>query len=668
MVAQSPPQTEEGKKLLGDIAKAEQQVIINQAPEFYNLVPDLDEGLVREISQQVKKGFEDDDQSRQPWLDMHEFWLRLYTQTDYALNTDDERDWGATESVPILTEAADQFQSRTYKAFFPSEKFVSAIPQAYTQDPVKHQLLSDRADRVARHMSWQLGVQNKNFKRDKRTLFLGTAIHGSFFTKTYFDAYKKKRPCVDNVRPTDLVINYTYGAKSIEDVRRKSHVIDMTVGETQTLAIRGWLASAASANYEGTDNSYTQAVNEAQGIIPGNHLIKGDAPCTLIEQQFYLDIDGTGYPVPYLGTIDHPTGKLLRLVIDYEADKNGNPTKDYEQIQYYTHYKYMENPDGFYGLGLGAKIGDLNAAININMRQMLDAATLATAGNASGFISNRLCYDGEEEMSMTLGKFKKVPDSVGDIKNGISMMQFSGPNQAQMELMQFLDGRAQRIAATTDVTTGDISKNMQPTTVLAQIEQAMEQFSSVQEALKDDFSDELQKIYRLNSKHLPFTEYFAINGVPDAITRDDYAEDMIIHPVFDPKFATRAQKVAKAQAELDATMKNPLNQTRPWIYDIAFRRYLEALDTDNINELIPPTPVEVLANAYTQFQAQQAAGQQQAQTQPGTTQGVAGAGGNPMATGTVAPVFSSPTGASAPQGQSGMPNGQLQNGVTGGLG
>jgi hypothetical protein len=38
------------------------------------------------------------------------------------------------------------------------------------------------------------------------------------------------------------------------------------------------------------------------------------------------------------------------------------PTKDYEQVQYFTHYKFKENPDGFYGLGLGHSIGDLNSA------------------------------------------------------------------------------------------------------------------------------------------------------------------------------------------------------------------------------------------------------------------------------------------------------------------
>lgn len=588
--AQNPPQTEEGKQLLGDITGAEQQVNINKASEFYNLVQDLDPSQSTEIGKEIKRGYTDDEATRAEWLDMHEFWLRLYMQTDYALNSDDERDWGATESVPILTEACDQFQSRTYKAFFPNETFVSAISLRHTQNPEEQQQLKARAERVGRHMSWQLGIQNPNYKKDKRALFLGTAVHGSFFTKTYFDAYKKKRIIVDNIRPTDLVISYNIGPIRIEDVRRKSHVIHTTVGDTKILMNKGYLFEEARGDFGGSKSQYDVAVDESQGLEPGNNTIRRDIDATLIEQQFYLDLDDSGEFRPYLGTIDLATGKLLRLTIDYEADQMGNPTKDYEQIKLYTHYKYMENPDGFYGLGLGAKIGDLNAAVSIGMRQMLDAATLANDGNSSGYISNRLCMDGEEEVTMTIGKLKKVPDVSGDLSQGIMMMKFPGPSDAQFKIIEFLDGRAQRMAGTTEATTGDIQKNMQPTTVLAQIEQGLEQFSSVQMGLADDFGDELNIIYKLNQKHMPFVEYFSVNEVTEGITRQDYQDDMAIQPIFDPKFSTQSQKMARAQATAQVVMQNPFLAQNPNTMMELTRRELEALDVDNPDALVPPPP------------------------------------------------------------------------------
>jgi hypothetical protein len=118
----------------------------------------------------------------------------------------------------------------------------------------------------------------------------------------------------------------------------------------------------------------------------------------------------------------------------------------------------------------------------------------------------------------------------------------------------------------------------------------METFSSVQMRLANSFSEELQKIYRINQRYLPLVQYYVVNNTPQAITRADYAEDMLVQPIFDPKFATQSQKVSRAQAELQATLQNPNNQGRPQVIDEAFRRYLEALDVDNIEALIPPPP------------------------------------------------------------------------------
>lgn len=588
-LAQNPPNTQKGTSFVKDVANAEQNARVQRSSEYYNLVESLDPAVVKSIGKEIFDGYKTDDESRKNWLEMHEFWFRLYMQTDSAVLVDADRDWGATESVPVLMESCDQFQSRCYKAFFPNQTFVSAAPIAHTNDPEKHKMLADRAERVGRHMSWQLGIKNKNYRKDKRALMLGVALHGSFFTKTYFNT-ENNSVCVDNIRPTDLVVNYNVGAIRMEDLRRKSHVIYTSVGAVQDLYNKKWLSDTVKPNMSGSQTQYNSAVDEADGLVAAYARSKRDQPVILIEQQFYYDIENNGNYLPYIGTIDGNNGKLLRLTIDYDADPQGNPTNNYKQIQYYTHYKYSENPDGFYGLGLGHKIGDLNSAINIGMRQTLDAATLANDGNNSGYISERLVMDGAEEVTMTLGKLKKVPDSSGDIQNGIMMMKFGGPSDILLKMIEMLDQRAQRIASTTEVTTGSVDSNMQPTTVLAQIEQAMEMFSSVQMGLADSLGDELSLVYKINQKHLPFVEYFSLNDEPNQITRLDYSDDMMILPVFDPKFATQMQKVQRAQSIAQIVMANPLTQQRPEVMDELTRMNLEAIDADGIDLLVPPPP------------------------------------------------------------------------------
>lgn len=586
-LAQNPPQTDQERAVIDGLAQSELQGRIQNASETYNLAKNLDPDKAREIGQEVWLGFSDDDASRSDWLEQHTHWLSLYMQSDYADNADPERAWGATESIPILTEACDQFQSRTYKIFFPNDTFVSAEPMRRTAD--NRHILEERADRIGKHMSYQLGYQDRTYRMDKDALFLGVAVHGSFFTKTYF-SQKVKRFKVDNVRPTDLIVNYNVGPCRIEDLRRKSQLIYTTVGESEALVQDGYFIEPCTPGTHSIDkNTYNIRVNEIEGRSGEKSSIKRDAPAVCIESHLYLDLDDKGIFLPYIATICAVSHKLLRLSTGYEADAVGKPKQDYEQTQYFTHYKYKENPDGFYGLGLGHTIGDLNSACNIMLRQSMDAATLANDGNMSGFISERLGIEGDD-IRMVLGKYRKVPDSVGEIGNAIYTHKFAGPNAALLQLMENMDQRAQRLGATTEATTGTLDKVVQPTTVINQIEQALEQFSSVQMRLSNSLSDELTKIYKINQKYLPLIDYFVVEGAPETITRADYADDMLIQPVFDPKYATQAQKVQRAQAELQATMQNPVNQGRPQVYDEAFRRYFEALQVEDIEALIPPQP------------------------------------------------------------------------------
>lgn len=586
--AANPPQTPSEEQELKSLAEAEQQQQVEHAAENFNLAEKLEEGLLREIGQEVNNGFKDDEGSRTDWLDQHTFWLSLYMQQDYAENSNNERSWGATESLPILTEACDQFQTRTYKTFFPQDTFISAVPIRHVAQDRK--IIEDRAKRIGDHMSYQLGFRDRGYKEDKDALFLGVAVHGSFFTKTYFNESKKSVK-IDNIRPTDLVVNYNVGPAKIEDLRRKTHIIYTTVGETQDLVNKGYLLEAASpAQGEQGKSPYNVKVDETQGLSqPNAASIKRDAPAVLFEQHFYLDLEGNNQYRPYIATICAASHKMLRLVVGYEADPMGNPLKDYEQVQYFTHYKYKNNPDGFYGLGLGHTIADLNSAANIMLRQTIDAGTLANDGNMSGFISERLGIEGDE-IRMVLGKFTKIEDTVGDMTNGIMQMKFPGPNAALINLMELIDQRAQRLGSTTEATTGTPQSVIQPTTYLAQVEQALESFSSVQIRLANSLTDELQKVYRINQKYLPLVDYFIVNKEPQAITRADYADDMLVQPIFDPKFATQTQKMARAKAELDGTLQNPVNQGRPQVLDAAFKRYFEAMDVADIEELIPPPP------------------------------------------------------------------------------
>lgn len=549
-------------------------------PELVNLATDLDDDELGNIAAQCTEEFKYDWESGQQWREMHADWLRLYFQKDKAKNPPWE---GASEeSIPMLSEACVQFRARGSKALFPSDKVITAAPIGKVDEQSK-----ERAERVSTHMSWQLIHKHKGYKRDKKRLLTGLPLHGSFFVKTYYDPLLK-RNVNRNVRPTDFVVPYGTGSRDLEDIDRKSEIIPITVNQSKYLVNTGYFIKEPLPYEKGEENQADEAHNEAQGTQP-SPLDK--SVCRLIEQHRLLDLDDDGLPEPYIVTLDAQSEEVLRIAVRYDTDEIGEPTEFKEPIEYYTHYMFMENPDGFYGLGYGHLIGQINIAVNKLLRQTIDAGTLANILQLSGFIDKSIDIKGGETR-LQLGKFLKTTSSREDLARGIWQPSIQGVQPVLPELMQMLMGRGDRLASTTEAITGQTERVMQPTTVLALLEQSMEVFSSSYESVLDSWGEELEKNYRLNRKFMDPKEYFAVQDASGefqaySASREDYADDHQITPLADPKLFVEKQKLTKAEMIYNFAMTNPLVAQSPIHLREAARRYLEAIGERDINALLP---------------------------------------------------------------------------------
>lgn len=581
-------------------------------PEFVNLAEDMNPEDLKKLAERAIMEYEADLESRAQWEDIHELFAKLYYQTDYALSSQnsEDRSWGSTESIPLLTEAVNQFAARSSKGFFASREFVSGIPVSLGKLPngkapvelgEARELLKkvrDQAGRVSKHMNYQLTVENPSYKTQKKAVFIGCGVHGSHFTKAYWDV-ETNRPRVDNIRAVDMVVPYNVGPIAIEDVPRKTHRIFTNVLATEMLRRKKFYMSAASplGNVEEVMSPVDKAAAEEEGLLADSG---GDDKnhaeiCLILEQHRYWEINDPKEKtqkliVPVIVWVDYESRKVLRLAIRYETDAAGTPIDNRKPVEYFTHYKFFENVDGFYGYGLGHMIGNLNAAANIMLRQTEDAATLMNDGNMSGFISNRLTPPEGEDVSLDLGKFKPVPDNVGNISDGIYQFKFPGPSVALSELMQFMIAYAQRLGGSTEAVTGTVDKVLQPTTLATLLEQGLELPSAVMMDIAERMGDELMKIFRLNRLYLDERVLFVVDDDVQAVSKEDYEGSIRVLPIFDAKQSTKAQKIAMAQAELQATTGNPNNQQRPEVIDEAFRRYLIALGAEDIDEILPPPP------------------------------------------------------------------------------
>ena len=296
-------------------------------------------------------------------------------------------------------------------------------------------------------------------------------------------------------------------------------------------------------------------------------------------------------------TVDAAARKVLRIAIRHDTDELGNPTDDKRPLEYYTHYTFFENPNGFYGLGLGQLVGPLNKSCNALLRQVIDAATLATVGNMSGFISSALpgLQGGETEIEM--GKLKKVNATGDEIQKAIFLLKFPGPNPALFNALQLMLSRADRFAQTTEAVTGQMEKVQQPTTVLALLDESAKQFSAVNERVVSAWNEELMKLYALNGRHMDPVEYFSVLDISGSlegqqISREDYAPDYQIVAAVDPQMKTDKERLQKAQMAYQFLATNPLVMQSPIHFHNASKWYLEQLRVDGlVTESVLPNPL-----------------------------------------------------------------------------
>lgn len=547
-------------------------------PEYTNLAAKMDADELEKIAAEIMENFEEDWQSSTEWRTRHAEWIEIYYQKDRPRHPPWEG--SATESIPILVEACNQFHSRAFTALFPNRNIIKAIPVGYLKEPYE-----DRSERVGKHMSWQLMVQDRNYKKDKDKLLLSCALHGSFFTKTFFDP-RRARNVIQNVRAEDLIVPYGYGPRNLEDIDRKTHVIWRSVNDTKILARDGYLIKPAEV-WQEQDPSVTQVAQD-KSVGAGQPEMEG-YQAKLLEHHCLLDLDDDGIAEPYIVTLDAQTRKVLRIAIRWDVDRQGQPVNNKYPVEYFTHYEFLPNPDGFYGLGMGHLVAEINKAVNRLLRSQEDAATLANVGNSSGFVSQAAGM-AKGAIEMVLGKFMTLTSD--DLNKHVKQLQFPGPSQAAFVIMEMLMKRADRLATTTEMLTGQAEKVMQPTTALALIDQALQIYSATLDRLISAWGDELAKIYRLNGLYLEEEQYFAFMGAGGtlermAIAREDYQPDLMVLPLADPKMSVDQKRITKAQAEYEFATNNPLIINSPPHYYAASRNFLEAIGTENVDEILP---------------------------------------------------------------------------------
>ena len=401
-----------------------------------------------------------------------------------------------------------------------------------------------RAEKIGRHMSWQLLNEQEEWEPQTDSLLITLPIVGTMFRKTYYDP-SQRRNVSETVDAMALCVNYY--AKSFETAPRHTELIRLYPDEIETMIRSGLFLDH--------DDDGAEAYGHDSGVSPDdrqdpNSQQDEDAAVTFLEQHRRWDLDGDGYPEPYIVTVARDNGKLARIRVGFEMDgvhwnKDGQVRK-IDKVAIYTKYGFIPSPDSkVYDLGFGHLLFPINEAVNTTLNQMFDAGHLQIVGG--GFIGSGLSVN-TGALRFQMGEYKPVNTIGGNIRDNVFPLPFPGPNAILMQLLTFLVEAGERVASVKDVMVGDMpGDNTSGITTLAVIEQGLKVFSAIYKRVHRSLGYEFRKLYRLNRIYGPTIARYQDGSDWKEVARDDYEKGAGVEPISDPQMVTDMQRLGRAQ-------------------------------------------------------------------------------------------------------------------------
>ena len=583
--------------LYGQEPKSPKAVELEQLLQQTNLSDKVDEAEQKKLAQKCVEGYESDKTSRANWEKDLDEWMKLAMQVRENKNYP----WPGAANVkyPLLSTAAMQFQARAYPTLVPSDRELVKVKVIGNDD---QGLKAARAKRLSSFMAYQILEDIPEWEEDMDRALMIMPITGMIFKKTWYDPISRK--CNSRlVLPKDLVVNYW--ATSLEDCERKT--------QEYWYSKRQIVEQIQSGLWKDIRNKDGKIPDPAtHGEKMHNPLFRTQdtandetTPYLVIEQHTFYDLDDDGYAEPYVITVLHQTGELLRITARWTPDgiliNDKGELAKIKPFEYYTKYGFIPNPDGsFYDVGFGLLLGSLNHAVNTLMNQLIDAGTLSTL--QSGWISKGLRVK-QGDAIFRPGEWKQVNATLDDLKKGIFPMPIREPSNVLFQLLGMLVSSTKELASVAEIFTGKMpGQNTPAYTTKETVEQGMKVFTAIYKRVYRAMTDEFRKIYALDKLYLPIESYQSI--IDDPMGADDFngpPDDII--PAADPQASSSSSKLERAKMILG------LVQTRHVNAKEAVHDFLEAAETPDIERLMqeppPPPPPPEMMKIQAEMQMQQ---------------------------------------------------------------
>lgn len=555
---------------------------VAKSKNLCSLFSDADLG---KIGNAVSDGYERDKASRFAWE------RRMEAAMDLALQMSKAKTFpwpGAANVVfPLVTIAAMQFSARSYENIIQGTDVVKYRTVGLDKDGQSHK----RAERISRHMSWQVLEQDCAWEEQHDRLLINLGIVGTTIIKTYFCS-RRGHNVSELVMARDFVIDYW--ATSIESAARKTQCVPLyrneiyervRAGTFRDMLSESWYTSIAVPET-------TQAKDDRQGLDPPPP--DYDTPLMALEQHCSMDFDQDGYAEPYIITIDQKSKKVLRVVARWEQESDvkrneSNQILSITATEYFTKFGFIPSPDGgFYDIGFGILLGPLNETVNSGINQLIDAGTQANSNG--GFLGRGAKIRGGV-YTFAPWEWKRIDSSGDDIKKSMVPFPVREPSNVMLQLLSLIIDYSDRVAGTVEQAVGkNPGQNTPAETSRNSLEQGMRVYASIFKRVWRSLKEEFKKLHQLNARYLELEQEFGDKG--DKIRREDYSSnpDQVV-PVADPNITSKGQRIQQWSMIREAAAQMP-GYDRPLVE----KKWLTAMQADDIDNIykgpdqVPPLP------------------------------------------------------------------------------
>ena len=540
-----------------------------------NLAEFLDEGVLGELSSELRGMYEEDLESRSEWETAYVKGLDLLGIKTEERTTPFEGASGITH--PLVAESVTQFQAQAYKELLPSGGPVRTSVLGL-KDPQREA----QAVRVKDFMNYQITEVMEEYDPDMDQMLYYLPLSGSTFKKVYFDP-TRQRAVSKFIPAQDLVVPYS--ASDLATASRVTHVLRMDVNEVAKMQYAGVYRDVdLNASDDTEEDQVRQKVNELEGLSKNY----SEDVLTILEVHAALDIEGfedidpmTGEPtdirLPYIVTLDHSSGQVLSIRRNYDE---GDILK--RKRQYFVHYKFTPGL-GFYGFGLIHMIGGLGRAATSLMRQLIDAGTLSNL--PAGFKARGVRVRNDDE-PLQPGEWRDIDAPGGSIRDAIVPLPYKEPSGALASMLGSLVNDGRRFVALADQQTSDMGKEAPVGTTVALLERGMKVMSAIHKRMHYAQRTEFRLLARIFAENLPPMYPYEVAGAPSQVKAEDFDARVDVLPVSDPNIFSMSQRVTLAQTQLQLAQSNPQMHN----LHAAYRRMYQALEVQNIDEILPPQP------------------------------------------------------------------------------